>query len=78
MDHQGPESIVHPLSLKLANWHCEFASVVQLPVLTNPRGPTSMTGGAGFDDLGEHRARELPQQLAKHGSVGMRHISKGG
>ena len=51
---QGPESIVHPLSLKLANWHCEFASVVQLPVLTNPRGPTSMTGGAGFDDLGEH------------------------
>ena len=55
---QGPESIVHPLSLKLANWHCEFASVVQLPVLTNPRGPMSMTGGAGFDDLGEHRARE--------------------
>ena len=56
---QGPESIAHPLSLKIANWHCEFSSVVQLPVLTVPRGRISMTGGAGLDDLGEHHAREM-------------------
>ncbi len=56
---QGAESIPHPLSLKLVNWHCEFASIVQLPVLTVPRGRLSMAGGAGLDDLGEHNAREM-------------------
>ena len=56
---QGPETIVHPLVLRLANWHCEFASIVQFPVFTMPRGSLPITGGAGLDDLGEHRAREL-------------------
>ena len=56
---QGPETDTHPLALRLANWHCEFASIVQLPVLTMPRGSLPLVGGAGLDDLGEHRAREL-------------------
>lgn len=56
---QGPETIAHPLSLKLVNWHSEFASIVQLPVLTMPRGGLPLTGGAGLDDLGEHHAREM-------------------
>jgi len=56
---QGPETTTHPLALRLANWHCEFASIVQLPVLTMPRSSLPLAGGAGLDDLGEHRAREL-------------------
>ena len=54
----GPDTAVHPLSLKLLNWHSEFASVVQLPLLTVSRGGLPMTGGAGLDDLGEHHAGE--------------------
>ena len=55
---QGAETVLHPLSLKLVNWHCEFASIVQLPVLTGPRGTWPVNGGAGLDDLGEYHARE--------------------
>lgn len=56
---QGPDTILHPLSLKLVNWKCELASIVQLPVLTAPRGSFPILGGAAMDELGENHAREL-------------------
>lgn len=56
---QGPDTILHPLSLKLANWRCELASIVQLPVLTAPRGSIAVLGGAAMDELGENHTREL-------------------
>ena len=56
---QGAETTIHPLTLKLVNWHCELASVVQLPLLTAPRVSLPTILGGGIDDLGEQRAREL-------------------
>jgi hypothetical protein len=56
---QGAETAIHPLTLKLVNWHSELASVVQLPLLTAPRISLPTILGGGIDDLGEQRAREL-------------------
>ncbi|MEL7730462.1 hypothetical protein AAG612_13085 [Citromicrobium bathyomarinum] len=69
---QGPETILHPLTLKLVNWHCEFASIVQLPVLTGPRRTLPLNGGAGLDDLGEYHARETRLRASMVHSVPVR------
>mgnify|MGYP001379034923 CR=1 FL=1 len=53
------EDVVHPMALKVMNWYIEFASMVQLPVLSLNRKWHQLVAGTYMDEFAELHSKEM-------------------
>lgn len=53
------EDVVHPMALKVMNWYIEFASMVQLPVLSLNRKWHHLVAGTYMDEFAELHSKEM-------------------
>lgn len=63
------EDIVHPMSLKVMNWYIEFASMVQLPVLSLNRKWHHLVAGTYMDEFAELHSKEMWLRSRVNGQV---------
>ena len=66
---QDAEDVVHPASLRVYNWHCDHADMIQLPVLSMPRAWGALVAGHYMDEFAEWHTKDLVARARLSGIV---------